>query len=167
MGAFHLTFKEKIAILEFDDPDSKANLLNSKTLGELREILKELAGKPKSELEGLLIASRKGGIFISGADIKEIERMGSREEAKEKSLKGKEIMNSLEKLDIPTVAVINGACIGGGLELALACKYRTASFRDEVKLGLPEVQLGLIPGLGGIWRLPKRIGIPKRIFDWT
>lgn len=159
MRALNLKIENQIAILEFDQPDSKVNLLNSATMQELAQIFNRLAQKSQGEVKALIITSKKEGSFIAGADIKEIEQIQSAAEAKEKSEKGKQILNLLQNLDLVTLAMINGDCLGGGLELALACKYRVASFSDRVKIGLPEVRLGLVPGWGGTQRLPRLIGL--------
>ncbi|MFH1753510.1 MAG: enoyl-CoA hydratase-related protein, partial [Candidatus Omnitrophota bacterium] len=159
MNILNLKIADKIAILEFDQPDSKANVLNTPAMRELSDAIGKLKGMPKTEVEALIITSKKRGIFIAGADIKEIEHITARDKAKEKAEKGKEILRELEALDLVTIAAINGACLGGGLELSLACKYRVASFSDKVKIGLPEVNLGIIPGFGGTQRLPRLIGL--------
>src|SRR3989338_2495925 len=112
----------------------------------------------KSEVKALLIVSKKEGIFIAGADIKEIENITSADDAKEKAEKGKAVLDKIDNSGLVTVAVINGACLGGGLELALACKYRVAGFGGAVKLQLPEVKLGIIPGFGGTQRVPRVAG---------
>ena len=163
MRALNLKIENKIAILEFDQPDSKVNLLNSATMQELAENIDQLAQKSQGEVKALIITSKKEGSFIAGADIKEIEQIQWAAEAKEKSEKGKQILNSLQNLDLITLAVINGDCLGGGLELAVACKYRVASFSDRVKIGLPEVKLGLVPGWGGTQRLPRLIGLTQAL----
>jgi 3-hydroxyacyl-CoA dehydrogenase/enoyl-CoA hydratase/3-hydroxybutyryl-CoA epimerase len=163
MGDFQLQIDEGIAILEFDQQNSKVNVLNSRTMEELAGILQNLSNKANSEVKGLLFKSKKEGTFIAGADIGELESVQSVEEAREKSRRGREILDLLEKLDIPTVAVINGACLGGGLEVALACQYRVAGFNEKVKIGLPEVNLGIIPGLGGTHRLPKLVGLTRAL----
>jgi len=159
MRALQLQIENKIAVLEFDQPDSKVNLLSSTTMQELAEVIAQLNQKSQPDVKALVITSNKDGSFIAGADIKEIEQIQSPEDAKNKAEEGKQILSSLQKLEIITLAVINGACLGGGLELALACKYRVASFSDRVKIGLPEVKLGLIPGWGGTQRLPRLIGL--------
>ncbi|HBU08421.1 MAG TPA: fatty oxidation complex subunit alpha [Candidatus Omnitrophica bacterium] len=126
---------------------------------ELEGIIAQLSSR--RDLKGLLIASKKPDIFIAGADIKEIENITSSPEAEVKAREGQKIFNTLEKLSIPSIALINGACLGGGLELALACDYRLACFGDKVKIGLPEVKLGIIPGFGGTKRLPRLVGLQK------
>ena len=164
MSNFNLKIEKKIAILEFDQPDSKVNVLNTQVMQELASIIEELAKKSCSqEVKALLITSKKDNVFIAGADIKEIENITSSQEAKEKAESGKRILNNLAGLNLITVAVIDGACLGGGFELALACKYRVASFNDKVRIGLPEVNLGIIPGFGGTQRLPRLVGLTKAL----
>ena len=159
VDALNLKIENDIAILEFDTPDSRVNVLNRQTMQELDSIVDQLAARAGSEIKGLIVSSKKEGIFIAGADIKEIEKISSAKEAVEKAQIGKYILNKLGRLNLITVAAINGACLGGGLELALHCKYRTASFSEAVRIGLPEVKLGLIPGFGGTQKLPKIVGL--------
>jgi len=162
MSILNYSVKEKIAILTFDQPDSRVNVLNTDTMRELDAVIDKVK-ESSEEIRALLITSNKQGIFIAGADIKEIEHIHTAEAAKEKAEKGKEILQKLHDLPLITVAVINGACLGGGLELALACRYRVAGFGEKVKMGLPEVKLGIIPGFGGTQRLPRLIGITKAL----
>lgn len=157
MRNLNLEINDNIAILEFDQPDSKVNVLGRESMSELDKTLNQLS--EKSELKALIISSRKKGIFIAGADIKEIEHIKELSEAKAKADHGKRVFDKLEKLNVITVAAINGVCLGGGLELALACKYRVSTFSEKVKIGLPEVNLGIIPGWGGTQRLPRAIGL--------
>ena len=124
-------------------------------------MMDQLAAGPKDGIKGLIISSKKEGIFIAGSDIKEIEKISSAKEAEEKAQIGKDILNKLGCMNLITVAAINGACLGGGLELALHCKYRTASFSEAVRMGLPEVKLGLIPGFGGTQKLPRIVGLMR------
>ena len=154
-----LKIENGIVIIEFDQPDSKANVLSAVSLTELEKIILEL--NSRQDLKGACILSSKPDIFIAGADIKEIENIKSVSEAEAKARAGQKILSSLEELPMPTVALINGACLGGGLELALACDYRLATFSDKVKIGLPEVKLGIIPGFGGTKRLPRLVGLRK------
>ena len=156
-----LRIEDGFAIIEYDQPDSKVNVLSSSSLNELATIIAQLNNR--QDLKGLLIASAKPDIFIAGADIKEIEKMKTASDAEAMVKKGQGILNALEKLTVPTVALINGACLGGGLELALVCDYRLASFDSKVKLGLPEVKLGVIPGFGGTKRLARLVGLRKAL----
>ena len=156
MGNLTLRIEKDIAILEFDQPDSKVNVLNTAVMKELDNILSS-----PINAKALLITSKKPGIFIAGADIKKIEGISSPEEAEAKAEGGKAVLQKIADLKLITVAVINGACLGGGLELALACKYRVASFSETVRIGLPEVKLGIIPGFGGTQRLPRLIGLMR------
>ena len=161
MSYFKQTIDGDIGTLEFDTPDSSVNILSSVALTELEQHLDEIAGR--SDIKILLITSGKKSIFIAGADIKEIESITDPQEASEKCTRGKQVFDKLEKLPQITVAVINGACLGGGYELSLACNYRVAGFAGCVKIGLPEVRLGILPGFGGCVRLPELIGIGKAL----
>jgi len=154
-----LKVENGFAIIEFDQPDSKANVLSAASLIELNEIISRL--NARKDLKGLCILSKKPDIFIAGADIKEIEKITTPQDGEAKARAGQKILNLLEGLRIPSIALINGACLGGGLELALACDWRLACFGDKVKLGLPEVKLGVIPGFGGTKRLPRLVGLRK------
>jgi 3-hydroxyacyl-CoA dehydrogenase/enoyl-CoA hydratase/3-hydroxybutyryl-CoA epimerase len=154
-----LTFENDLAFLEFDQPDSKVNVLTTPVLQEFHEIIRSLNQRP--DLKGLLISSAKPDIFIAGADIKEIERITLEQDGAEKARAGQQVYNLLEKLPFPTMALINGACLGGGLELALACDWRLAGFGEKTKIGLPEVNLGVLPGFGGTIRLPRLTGLQK------
>jgi 3-hydroxyacyl-CoA dehydrogenase/enoyl-CoA hydratase/3-hydroxybutyryl-CoA epimerase len=157
----HLWVTGDIACIEFDQPGSEVNLLDTGTMQELRTILESL--QARTDISGVLVTSKKSKIFIAGADIREVESLTDRGTAFRKSEEGKDILQRLADLRVPTAAVINGACLGGGFELALACRYRVASFSDAVKIGLPEVQLGIIPGFGGTVRLPKLVGMIKAL----
>ena len=133
--AWSFSVKDRIGCVLFDQPDSEVNILTSENLFSLEELLQEIAHR--NDLDALLIASAKSRIFIAGADIKEIEAIASAKEAFKKAEGGKAIFKKLEDLKIPTVCVINGACLGGGAELALSCRYRVASFSPNVKIGFP------------------------------
>ena len=157
MNYFKRTIDGEVGTLEFDTPDSSVNILSGSALTELEQQLDEIA--VRSDIKVLLITSAKKSIFIAGADIKEIDSITAPQEASEKCDRGKQVLDKLEKLPQITVAVINGACLGGGYELSLACNYRVAGFAGCVKIGLPEVRLGILPGFGGCVRLPELIGI--------
>ncbi|MEW6042411.1 MAG: enoyl-CoA hydratase-related protein, partial [Elusimicrobiota bacterium] len=153
--------EQNVGFIEFDQPDSKVNVLNTRTMIEIENILGQI--EKEQNLKGVIITSAKENIFIAGADIKEIENITDVSEGENKSITGQKIFNKLEGLRIPTIAVINGAALGGGLELAMACKYRVGTFNEKIKLGLPEVQLGILPGFGGTYRLPKLVGLKKSL----
>ncbi len=146
-----------IANLVFDLANEKVNKLSAAVLLELETILDEVEANKKIHL--LLIKSNKKDIFIAGADINEIRNIESEADAYKKVVQGQKILDKIADLKIPTIALINGACLGGGLELALACKYRIAVDNKKTMLGLPEVNLGIIPGFGGTQRLPKLVGL--------
>lgn len=159
-SAFELkALKDGIHELVFDLPGEKVNKLGAVVMGELKGILQNL--QKKTDVKILLIKSAKPNIFIAGADINEIENIRTPEDALEKAHEGQNIVGMIETLPFPTVAVIDGACVGGGLEFALSCTYRVASDNPKTQLGLPEVNLGIIPGWGGTQRLPKLVGLAQ------
>ena len=139
-----------------DKADAGANVLSSEVMLELSDILETLETSPP---RGLVVYSGKPGSFVMGADIKEFVGIESEELAFELVSKGQQLFNRLENLKCPSVAVINGVCLGGGLELAMACDYRVALAGDERILGLPEVKLGLHPGFGGTVRAVQICGV--------
>jgi 3-hydroxyacyl-CoA dehydrogenase/enoyl-CoA hydratase/3-hydroxybutyryl-CoA epimerase len=150
-----------VVTLTFDTPEKSVNVLCFDALYEFEQILETL--EKDSSVKILFIESAKESIFIAGADIKEIKAFQDEKEIVEKLSQGQAIFNQLENLPFPTVAVIDGVCLGGGLELALSCDYRLATNDDHTRLGLVEVSLGIIPGLGGTQRLPKLVGFTKSI----
>ncbi|CAA6799988.1 MAG: Enoyl-CoA hydratase (EC / Delta(3)-cis-delta(2)-trans-enoyl-CoA isomerase (EC / 3-hydroxyacyl-CoA dehydrogenase (EC / 3-hydroxybutyryl-CoA epimerase (EC, partial [uncultured Campylobacterales bacterium] len=127
-------------------------------LYELELILKDIKSKP---LKSLVIKSNKKNNFIAGANIKEIRSLKNEDEAYDKVRSGQQILSLISALPYPTIAVIDGVCLGGGFELALCCDYRIVT--DNAKLGLPEVNLGVLPGFGGTQRLPKLTGMTKAL----
>lgn len=153
--------KEGIANLSFDLPNEKVNKLSAPVLKDLDQILDSI--RANREVSALIISSNKQNIFIAGADINEIKDITEEKDALKKVSAGQNILDKIANLKIPTLAVINGACLGGGLELALACDYRIASTSNKVKIGLPEVNLGIIPGFGGCVRLPRLVGIEQSL----
>ena len=160
--SIHFTLdKSGVAYLVFDLKGEKINKLSSEVLLELEKILDE--AKSNSKIKVLIFSSAKENIFIAGADINEIKEIKNEKEAVDKVSQGQNILNKIADLPFPTVAFINGACLGGGLELALSCSYRVAVKNDKTKLGLPEVNLGIIPGFGGTQRLPKLVGLPQSL----
>ncbi len=149
----------EVAFLEWDQPDAKVNLVTPEALGQLDGLLDTIASDPS--IKALVITSRKKGVFIAGADIKQIEGLSDPQEGEQKAREGQRVLNKLEDLNIPTIAVINGVALGGGCELALACRYRLSTYNEAVAIGLPEVNLGFIPGFGGTYRLPRLIGLTE------
>jgi 3-hydroxyacyl-CoA dehydrogenase/enoyl-CoA hydratase/3-hydroxybutyryl-CoA epimerase len=154
-----LTIEHDVGFIEFDQPDSKVNLLTADVIRRFDAILTQVAAA--KEINTLVITSRKKDIFMAGADIKEIEKITAPGVGQSKAQAGQDVLNKLEDLEIPTVAVIDGAALGGGCELALACEYRVATFNNKVKIGLPEVNLGFVPGFGGTYRLPRIVGLAE------
>ena len=155
MNNILLIIQNNIATLKIDCKNEKVNILSLQVLNELDEKLNEIIQNKSIKL--LLIQSGKKNTFIAGADIKEIQAFKDEEEVLGLLEKGHSIFNKLENLNIPSVVYINGACMGGGLELALACTYRVISAQS--KLAFPEVKLGFFPGLGGTQRAPKVMGL--------
>lgn len=139
-----------------DYAGSNTNVLNSHVLDELDDILKIIA--LDSDAKGLIIHSCKKNGFFAGADVSEFANYQNPKQILDFLLKGQNIFSQIESLEIPSVACIHGFCMGGGLELALACDYRIATNDNATKIGLPEVLLGIHPGWGGTVRLPKLIG---------
>ena len=145
-----------VAWVTFNDPDAKVNIFNEPVMRELEVVLDKLgARKPK----GVIFISGKPDVFIAGADIREIAKVESVERGTELSRVGHRVFGKIEQLGVPTVAAIHGACLGGGCEMVLACSYRIATDHPKTQIGLPETQLGIIPGWGGTQRLPKLIGL--------
>lgn len=132
------------------------NTINDEVLDELNEALQEISHD--SDAKGLVIYSAKQKGFVAGADVKMFSQFKSPAEAVDFLRKGQTVFARLEALSMPTVAMIDGFCMGGGMELALACDYRVATDNKDTKLGLPEVMLGIHPGWGGTVRLPRLIG---------
>ena len=151
---------EGIAWLVLDKADASTNTLSARTLEELRAILRELAGATP---RGLVIRSGKDNGFIAGADIEEFEQVGSVDDALAIVRRGWEIFNELAAAPYPTLALVRGFCLGGGLELALACRYRVVVDDPATRLGLPEVMLGIVPAWGGMRRLPRVAGAPAAL----
>ncbi len=151
-----LTRVDGLAWLVLDDPAKKLNTLSSRLFEWFEEQVAALEREPAT---ALVLLSGKPDSFVAGADIAELQTLTDRSQVLDLLQRGHALANRLAALPFPTVAAIHGACLGGGLELALACDLRVATDHRKTKLGLPEVQLGLIPGLGGTQRLPRLIGV--------
>ena len=156
MTAFTTSIENGIAVVSFDLPGEPVNKLSTAVKTELEALLSRLREDPLTR--AVVLISGKADTFIAGADIEEFTAIGTQTEAERLSFEGQETVSRLETFQKPIVAAINGACLGGGLEVALACHYRVATDHPKTVLGLPEVQLGLIPGAGGCQRLPRLIG---------
>ncbi len=147
--------EENFVWLHLDKADSRTNTLSAAVLTELEDMLNHLHQHPP---RGLVIRSAKDNGFIAGADIGEFTGFDSQHAALEAIQRGHRIFNLLETLRCPTVALIHGYCLGGGMEMALACRYRIAEDDPDTRLGLPEVRLGIHPGFGGTVRALEAAG---------
>lgn len=157
-SAFDLKVRlDNIAVVTIDVPGEKMNTLKAEFGVQVRAILRQI--RENKDIRGLIFISAKPDNFIAGADINMIARASSAQEAEELARQGQQIMAEIHALPIPVIAAIHGACLGGGLELALACHSRICTDDAKTVLGLPEVQLGLLPGSGGTQRLPRLIGV--------
>lgn len=158
-NAFTLTVDDnQVAWLAVDVPNEKMNTLQAEFAEQMQEIFEQLEQK-KSDIKGMIVHSLKPDNFIAGADVRMLDACQSAQEAESLATQGQEMFNRLSSLPFTVVAAIHGPCLGGGLELALACDYRICSESDATRLGLPEVQLGLLPGSGGTQRLPRLVGL--------
>lgn len=150
-----------VGYIIFDNPQAKVNVLNAQTIHQLDTIISNVKNNPTVKV--LVVMSAKKDVFVAGADIKEIESITDVSDAKQKAQAGQNLFNKIEDLPIPTIAVIDGVTLGGGCELALACLHRVSTFNDKVKIGLPEVNLGFVPGFGGCYRLPRLVGLSQAL----
>lgn len=157
----HTEIIDGIAVVTLDTPNEKVNKLNEVMIEEFSSFLDEL--EANDDLTGAVLLSGKKNNFIAGADIEMFKSRETAEELAELSWTGHEILLRVENFPKPIVAGIHGSCMGGGTELALACHYRIVSNHSDTKIGLPEVKLGLLPGMGGTQRLPRLIGIQKAL----
>ncbi len=162
LNVFRLALREDgIAVVTIDVPGETQNILKAEFAGEAEALLDRL--ERETELQGVVLISGKPGSFIAGADIHMLQTCQTADEATELARAGQRFCDRLEHFKVPVVAAIDGACLGGGLELALACHGRVVSDRSKTALGLPEVLLGVLPGSGGTQRLPRLIGIPAAL----
>lgn len=149
-----------LALLTFDQPGKRVNLLSSSMLDALEALLEQV--ETRKALRGLILRSAKPGQFIAGADLREVAALqeAPREQVVSLCTRGQKLWSRLNRLPAPTIAAIDGACLGGGMELALWCDQRIVSRSPKTVLGLPEVKLGLLPGWGGTVRAPRIVGLP-------
>jgi 3-hydroxyacyl-CoA dehydrogenase / enoyl-CoA hydratase / 3-hydroxybutyryl-CoA epimerase len=151
---------ERIVTLTFDRAGSSVNTFNRAVLDELAQIVERLAFEPP---KGVIVSSGKPAGFIAGADIREFEQYEKQGTVLAAIENGQRVFQSLARLRCSTVAAIHGHCMGGGTEIALACRYRAASRDPSTRIGLPEVKLGIFPAWGGSARLPRLIGAPAAL----
>jgi 3-hydroxyacyl-CoA dehydrogenase/enoyl-CoA hydratase/3-hydroxybutyryl-CoA epimerase len=146
-----------VMVATLDVPGERVNTLGRALMEEFRTLMAGLDAR--SDVRAVVLVSGKPDTFIAGADIKDFTAIRSALEAETLSREGQALLNRLESLKVPVVAAIHGSCLGGGLETALACRYRIATDDPKTALGVPEVMLGLIPGAGGTQRLPRLVGL--------
>ncbi len=158
---FSQSTENGICVVAFNRLDKEANTLATNVLREFDALLDGLV--KDSAVKGIVFISGKKDQFIAGADIDDISSFSSAAEAEAGSKAMQAIFQKVHHCKKPTVAAIHGACLGGGLELALACSWRIASTDEKTKLGLPEIQLGFVPGAGGTQRLPRLVGIASSL----
>jgi len=151
-----------VLVLTLDVKEERVNVLGRAMLEEFTSLLAELESGPPG-VKAVVLESGKPDNFIAGADIRDFGAARSALEGETLSRAGQAILNRLEALALPVVAAIHGPCLGGGLEMALACRYRIATDDPRTALGQPEVMLGLIPGAGGTQRLPRLVGLAKAL----
>lgn len=157
MGAFTVTVDDGIGRAELDLVGESVNKITHDVGEELEKLLTNF--EVNDDVRAVILISGKEGSFIAGADIDEFVALKSRDEAYQLVRRGQRLINRIEELGKPVVAAIHGACLGGGLESVLACSYRVATDDATTKIGLPEVQLGIIPAAGGCQRLPRLVGV--------
>lgn len=150
-----------IAWMRLDTAGASMNKLSAEVLAEFSAQLDEFDLKPPS---GMIIQSAKDSGFIAGADVEEFKVLDKPQQAQEIIARGWHLFNRLAAVPYPTLSLIRGICLGGGLEISLACRYRIAVDEPATRLGLPEVLLGIVPGWGGMMRLPRLIG-PQAALD--
>lgn len=154
-----VVIEDQVAIVTIDH--RPVNALNRQALEELGQTIEEIRGDPAVKV--VIITGGGSLAFVAGADIKEIGQLASVEAARELAALGQRVFRSIQRLGKPVIAAINGVCLGGGLELAMACHLRISG--DRARFGQPEINLGIIPGWGGTQRLPRLIGKAKAI-EW-
>ncbi|HEV8661146.1 MAG TPA: 3-hydroxyacyl-CoA dehydrogenase NAD-binding domain-containing protein [Thermoanaerobaculia bacterium] len=160
-SAFRIERQGDLAIVWFDLPGEKVNKFSSAVIREFTGVIDDLARS--TEIKKVIFASDKPSIFIAGADISEFTKVTSPEQAREYVRFGQQTFQRLAKLPQVTVAAINGACLGGGCEMAISCDWRVMSDSPKATIGVPEVQLGIFPAWGGTTKLPRLIGLTSAL----
>ena len=146
-----------IAVVTLDVPGESVNVLGRAVRADFVELFDRIVAD--ASIRAVVLRSGKPDSWIAGADVEELREIRSATDAERLSREGQLLLEKLEELRTPVVAAIHGACLGGGLETALACAHRIATDHPKTRLGFPEVQLGLIPGAGGTQRLPQTVGL--------
>src|ERR1044071_3249085 len=157
MTGFSLSITDGIALLTLDVPGEPVNTLGPGVIAEFQAVLDRIRDDPGAL--AVVLISGKPENFVAGADINEFARIRTAQEGEALSYAGQEMIGRLERFPKPIVVAIHGACVGLGCELALACSWRVASDSPKTVIGLPEVQIGILPGAGGCQRLPRVIGV--------
>ena len=155
--ALTTTVEDGVAVVTLDLPGESINKFSRAVRNEFAAALTNLESDPS--VRAMVMISGKPDIFVAGADIQEFVAVRTAEEATRLSREGQKLLDRVAASQKPVVAAIHGACLGGGLEMVLACHYRVASDHPKTVLGAPEVQLGLLPGAGGCNRLPRVVGL--------
>lgn len=159
---FHIERDDRgFVVVAFDVPGQSQNTFNASVITELDSFVSTLASD--SHANAVVFISQKDGSFFAGADVKEIYNIQNADDARDKIKAGQKLFSKIEALPMPTLAAIHGVCLGGGLEFALACDYRIACDDRSTRIGLPEVELGILPGWGGTQRLPPLVGIQQAL----
>jgi len=153
---FSYSLEKSIATISLDVADAAQNIISADLVAVIEQLFEQL--EQTKGLQGVMITSAKPGSFIAGADIRMLADCASATQATELARRGQAFCDRVAAFPVPVVAAINGVCLGGGLELALACQGRVCSDDPKTRLGLPEVRLGLLPGSGGTQRLPRLVG---------
>lgn len=154
---FRTEVEDGVAVVTFDLPGRAVNVFSAEVRAAFPQVFRAVLDDPA--VQAMVLVSGKRDSFIAGADAEELQRIGSAAEAERLSREGHALLEQVERSPKPVVAAIHGACLGGGLELAMACAYRLATEHPKTTLALPEVQLGLLPGGGGTQRLPALVGL--------
>ncbi len=159
MKHFTINARNNIGYVYFDLLGEKVNKFNREVMSEFKELIDTL--KTRTDLDAVILFSKKPGNFIAGADIQLIQSAKNAEEATELARAGQDLLNQWEDLPMATVVAINGTCMGGGCELSLASAAIVMSNDPAARIGLPETLLGIIPGMGGCVRMPWKVGIAQ------
>jgi 3-hydroxyacyl-CoA dehydrogenase/enoyl-CoA hydratase/3-hydroxybutyryl-CoA epimerase len=152
--------EEGILVVTLDQSDEKVNKLTEELIAEFQDLVENT---DPNDIEGIVLTSGKPGNFIAGADVEMLKNKSAPQGIEELSQHGNKLLLKLANYPKPVVAAIHGSCLGGGLEVAMACHYRVASEHSDTVMGQPEVKLGLLPGGGGTQRLPRLIGVQNAL----